>query len=387
MIEKLSKATLKLGVIAGGQLGKMLIQEASKWGISTYVLDPDNSCPARDVSSVYIQGDYTDFDAVYEFGKQVDILTYEIENINIEALRQLKSEGIKIEPDPDVLALIQDKGYQKTFYEDKDIPTSAFSFYENTEQIHEAIDSGALQYPFVQKVRKGGYDGQGVALIHSVESSLLEGDSIVESLVDIDKEIAVTIARNADGDSRCFPAVEMRFNPQSNLVEDLFCPADISKDMTKKAESIAVQIIEGLDMIGLLAIEFFIDKAGNILVNEIAPRPHNSGHHTIESVVTSQLEQQLRAIFNLPLGSTKLKMPTVMLNLLGDPDAEGEVYYDGFEKALEIEGVKIHIYGKKIVRPHRKMGHITVLADSIEEALSKAKKAKSSIKVIACHKK
>jgi 5-(carboxyamino)imidazole ribonucleotide synthase len=381
LIEKLVTSSLKMGVIAGGQLGKMLIQEASKWDISAYVLDPDEGCAARGVSSVYVKGDFRDFNTVYEFGKLVDILTFELEDVNIEALQKLKSEGYKVVPDPDILALIQDKGLQKTFYDKHNIPTSPFICCENEEEIEEAIQSGKLAYPFVQKVRKGGYDGHGVSLINSSEDTLLEGASMIEKKVDIDKEIAVIAARNSAGEVRCFPAVEMTFNAQTNLVEEIFCPANITEEHSKEAEALAIEIIEKLDMVGLLAIEFFIDKQGKILINEVAPRPHNSGHHTIESVVTSQLEQLLRAILGLPLGSTALTSASVMLNLLGEPGYEGQVYYEGFSDCLAIDGVKIHLYGKKNTRPSRKMGHVTVLSDSVESAFEKANKVKSILKV------
>ncbi|MGB5505408.1 MAG: 5-(carboxyamino)imidazole ribonucleotide synthase [Sulfurovum sp.] len=381
MIEKLVTSSLKMGVIAGGQLGKMLIQEASKWDITTYVLDPDEGCAARNVTSVYIQGDFTDFETVYEFGKLVDILTYELENINIEALQKLKSEGYKIVPDPNILALIQDKGLQKEFYAKHDLPTSPFICCADEEEIGEAIQSGKLAYPFVQKLRKGGYDGHGVSLIHNNDVTLLEGSSMIEEKVDIDKEIAVIAARNSDGEVRCFPAVEMTFNDQTNLVEEIFCPANITLEQAKTAETLSKDIIEKLDMVGLLAIEFFIDKQGQILINEVAPRPHNSGHHTIDSVVTSQLEQLLRAILDLPLGSTELTSASVMLNLLGEPGYEGQVYYEGFADCLAIEGVKIHLYGKKSTRPFRKMGHVTVLSDSVDGALKKANKVKNKLKV------
>jgi 5-(carboxyamino)imidazole ribonucleotide synthase len=381
LIEKLVTSSLKMGVIAGGQLGKMLIQEASKWDISTYVLDPDDGCSARNVASVYVKGDFTDYDTVYAFGKQVDILTFELENVNIEALQKLKSEGHKIVPDPDILALIQDKGLQKEFYAKHNLPTSPFICCEDEKEIGEVIQSGTLAYPFVQKVRKGGYDGRGVALINSGKETLLEGPSMIEQTVDIDKEIAVIAARNSAGEVRCFPAVEMTFNDQTNLVEEIFCPADITQDQVQEAESLAVEIIEKLDMVGLLAIEFFIDKEGKILINEVAPRPHNSGHHTIDSVVTSQLEQLLRAILGLPLGSTELTSASVMLNLLGEPGYEGQVYYEGFSECLAIDGVKIHLYGKKNTRPSRKMGHVTVLSKTVEDAFEKANKVKSIIKV------
>jgi 5-(carboxyamino)imidazole ribonucleotide synthase len=381
LIDKLANSSLKLGIISGGQLGKMLIQEASKWAIATYILDPDPDCPAKRIATEHVQGDFLDFDTVYAFGKEVDILTYEMENINIEALFQLKADGFKVVPDPQVLALIQDKGLQKEFYQKHNIPTSPFACYENTDAITKAMEEKVFTYPFVQKLRKGGYDGHGVALIHSAEDRLLDGSSMLEKKVEIDKEIAVIVARNDLGEVRCFPTVEMTFDAKTNLVEDLFCPANISGEDAKIAEDLAIKIIENLEMVGLLAVEFFIDINGEILVNEVAPRPHNSGHHTIESVMTSQLEQMLRAILGLPLGSTNLIMPSVMLNLLGEAGHTGEVRYEGLSEVLSIEGVKVHLYGKQQTRPSRKMGHVTVLADTVENALKKANKVKNIIKV------
>ena len=384
MIEKLVTSNLKLGVIAGGQLGKMLIQEASRWDIISYVLDPDEGCSARNVANVYIKGDFRNFDDVYAFGKKVDIVTYELEDINIEALQKLKAEGIQVLPDPDTLALIQDKGLQKEFYTKHGMPTSPFKCYESLEEIEKAIASGVLTYPFVQKLRKGGYDGHGVALIKDANSTLLDGASMIEDKVDIDKEIAIIAARNAKGEVRCFPAVEMTFNGETNLVEEIFCPANITLKQAQVAEVLAQEIIENLNMVGLLAVEFFIDTTGQILINEVAPRPHNSGHHTVDAAVTSQLKQLLRAILNLPLGSTALMTASVMLNLLGQAGHEGPVYYEGFAECMAIDGVKIHLYGKKITRPSRKMGHVTILGNSVEEAQLKAEEVKKRLKVKSC---
>ena len=384
MIEKLVTSDLKLGVIAGGQLGKMLVQEASRWDIASYVLDPDEDCSAHNVANVYVKGDFKDFNDVYAFGKQVDILTYELEDINIEALQKLKSEGIQVLPDPDTLALIQDKGLQKELYVKHQMPTSLFKCYENRQEIEQAIGSGELTYPFVQKLRKGGYDGHGVSLIKGSENTLLDGASMIEDTVEIDKEIAVIAARNANGEVRCFPAVEMSFNENTNLVEEIFCPANISLSQAEVAEVLAKEIIENLDMVGLLAVEFFIDTKGQILINEVAPRPHNSGHHTIDSAVTSQLKQLLRAILNLPLGSTALTTASVMLNLLGEAGHTGSVYYEGFAECMAIDGVKIHLYGKKMTRPSRKMGHMTIVGNTVAEARIKAEKVKTIIKVKSC---
>ena len=382
-MERLVTSNLKLGIIAGGQLGKMLIQEASKWDIKTYVLDNDENCPAQSIASYYIKGNHLDFDAVYQFGKMVDVLTFEIESVNIEALKKLKSEGLRVTPDPEILELIQDKGLQKEFYKKNGIPTSDFSFYDSVESIQKAIKNGEIKYPFVQKLRKGGYDGRGVAVVNNENDlfKLLPGASVVEEKVEIQKEISVITARNGKGEIKCYPVVEMVFDSKANLVDKLLCPSSITVEQSEKAINFANEIIELLNMEGLLAIEFFINSKGEIIVNEMAPRTHNSGHHTIESIVTSQFEQHLRAILNLPLGSTKIKLPSVMINILGEENHEGPVKYKGLTESMAIDGVKIHLYGKKITKPFRKMGHITILSSTLECALKKAEKVKQLIKV------
>lgn len=385
-MEKIVTSNLKLGIIAGGQLGKMLIQEASKWDLVTYVLDNDENCPAKSIASFYIKGSNIDFDSVYQFGKMVDILTFEIENVNIEALKKLKSEGLRIAPDPDILKLIQDKGLQKEFYKNNGIPTSAFKIYESKATILNGIDKGEINLPFVQKLTKGGYDGHGVTVINSKNdlTKLLSGVSVIEEKVEIEKEISVIVARNRKGEIKSFPVVEMYFDPIANLVDELICPASITVEQSEKAVNIASEIIELLNMEGLLAVEFFIDSKGEVIVNEVAPRPHNSGHHTIESIITSQFEQHLRAILNLPLGSTKIKLPSVMINILGADGYEGPVIYEGLSESLAIDGVKIHLYGKKITKPNRKMGHVTIMSSSINCALKKAEKVKQLITVKSC---
>ncbi|OCW95626.1 5-(carboxyamino)imidazole ribonucleotide synthase [Macellibacteroides sp. HH-ZS] len=385
-MEKIVTSNLKLGIIAGGQLGKMLIQEASKWDLVTYVLDNDENCPAKSIASFYIKGSNIDFDSVYQFGKMVDILTFEIENVNIEALKKLKSEGLRIAPDPDILKLIQDKGLQKEFYKNNGIPTSAFKIYESKATILNGIDKGEINLPFVQKLTKGGYDGHGVTVVNSKNdlTKLLSGVSVIEEKVEIEKEISVIVARNRKGEIKSFPVVEMYFDPIANLVDELICPASITVEQSEKAVNIASEIIELLNMEGLLAVEFFIDSKGEVIVNEVAPRPHNSGHHTIESIITSQFEQHLRAILNLPLGSTKIKLPSVMINILGADGYEGPVIYEGLSESLAIDGVKIHLYGKKITKPNRKMGHVTIMSSSINCALKKAEKVKQLITVKSC---
>ncbi|MFO8021920.1 MAG: 5-(carboxyamino)imidazole ribonucleotide synthase [Perlabentimonas sp.] len=382
-MERLVTSNLKLGIIAGGQLGKMLIQEASKWDIITYVLDNDEDCPAGKIASHFTKGSNLDFDSVYQFGKMVDVLTYEMENINIEALKKLKSEGHKIVPDPDILELIQDKGLQKEFYEKSGIPTAQFKLCESKTAILDSIEKGEINYPFVQKLTKGGYDGRGVAVINDKSdlNKILSGKSLIEEKVEITKEIAVIVARNKKGEIKCYPVVEMLFDPQANLVDKLICPSSITLEQSEKAINFASEIIELLNMEGLLAVEFFINSKGEVIVNEAAPRPHNSGHHTIESIITSQFEQHLRAILNLPLGSTKLKLPSVMINILGTDGYIGPVFYEGLTESMAIDGVKIHLYGKKITKPYRKMGHVTVLSSTLECALKKAESVKQLIKV------
>jgi 5-(carboxyamino)imidazole ribonucleotide synthase len=382
-MEKLVTSDFRLGIIAGGQLGKMLVLAASNWDVKTYILDKDEHCPAATSCTHFIKGDPLNETDVYEFGKQVDMITFEIESVNIEALEKLKSEGKEINPDPGCLRIIQDKGLQKQFYEEQGIPSPAYRFFENSRDILAAVSNGNLTLPFVQKLRKGGYDGRGVAVIKTAKDleGLLEGASVVEEMVRVRKEISVIAARNKKGEVGCFPVVEMEFNEQANLVERLICPSAVSDEVRIRAEELAVQTISALNLVGVLAVELFVDENDKVWVNESAPRPHNSGHHSIESVITSQFEQHLRAIFNFSLGSTHLKLPAVMINLLGEPGYEGLVKYEGLTESMGIEGVKLHLYGKKNTKPFRKMGHVTILAGTIEEAKIKADIVKQKIKV------
>lgn len=387
-MNNINKSNFKLGIISGGQLGKMLIQEASKWDISTYVLDAAVDCPAAGIATQHTIGHQLNFDDVYNFGQGLDMLTYEMESINIEALHKLKAEGLTILPDPCTLELIQDKGLQKNFYAENEITTAPYALFDNKNEIITALKNGELKFPFVQKLRKGGYDGRGVAVIKSENDldKLFDSPSVVENMVEISNEIAVIAARNANGEIRCFPVVEMAFDPEANLVEKLLCPAAITPAQTETAITTAAKLIELLGMSGLLAVEFFIDKKGDVILNEIAPRPHNSGHHTIESMVTSQFEQHLRAILNLPLGSTQQIMPAVMINLLGEQNHSGAVYYEGIDACMAIEGVNIHLYGKKTTQPSRKMGHVTIISDTLTSAIEKADKVKNILKVKSWNK-
>ncbi len=383
-MKDLVTSDFKLGVIAGGQLAKMMALAASNWDVKTYILDKDEHCPASPVCAGFTKGDPQNFDDVYNFGKSVDLLTYEMEAINIEALKKLHEEKYAVCPSVYTLETIQDKGLQKEFYKKHNLPTSDFQLFADTGELRSALTEGSLQYPFVQKLRKGGYDGRGVAVIKNEDDlpRLLEGPCLAETLVDIAKEISVIAARNQSGEIKCFPVVEMEFNPEANLVERLVCPAALSEELEKQAFALATSVIESFQMAGLLAIEMFINQQGEVLVNEVAPRTHNSGHHTIESVVTSQFEQMLRAIFDLPLGSTRLKLPAVMINLLGEPGHQGPVKYEGLTEAMAVAGTKLHLYGKRETRPFRKMGHVTVVAQSLDEAKSRADQVKHILKVI-----
>ena len=385
MIEKFKRGTLRLGIVAGGQLGKMMAQEASKWSIETHILDPDMDAPASKVSTTFVCGDFRDYETLYRFGKGVDLLTFEIENVNIDALKSLENEGISVYPQPHILELIKDKGTQKGFFRQHAIPTAPFMLFDSTDAIVDAIEKGTLVYPFVQKLRVGGYDGRGVAIIKSGDDALLDGPSVVEQLVDVDKEIAILAARNVYGEIALYDAVEMYFNQEAHLVETIFSPAKITKEIDQKAKEIAANIIGALEMVGLLAVELFVTKEGEVIVNEMAPRPHNSGHHTLESHITSQMQQHLRAIIGLPLGDTSMLSEATMLNLLGSEGEEGEVYYEGLDKVMRIEGVKVHIYGKRVTKPYRKMGHITILQDR-HAAKAVAEKIKAQLKVRTCRK-
>ena len=375
----------KLGILGGGQLGKMLTLAASNIDVNTYVLDPSGECPAVITCTGLTVGSFNDYDTVYQFGQDKDVITVEIESVNIDALIKLEREGKKVYPDTNSLSIIQDKGLQKQFYKDNNIATSAFALYEDTEAIKTAIANGTVTYPFVQKLRTGGYDGKGVAVIKNEADIdlLLEGKSVVEQMVDINKEIAVIVARNIKGEVKCFPSVEMEFNPKANLVEFLFSPAAISDAHEQEAEQLSRSIVEHLDFVGLLAIELFIDNNGEMFVNEVAPRPHNSGHQTIEGNMTSQYEQHLRAILGYPLGSTAITLPSVMINILGEEGYEGNVIYDGIEDCMAVEGANFHIYGKKITKSFRKMGHATVIDKDLENAKKKANYIKEHLKVIA----
>ena len=372
---------MKIGIIGGGQLGRMFIQNGLNYGLEFHVLDPDPEAPCAAISHHFVCADRNDEEAVYNLGKNCDVVTIEIENISIPALKRLRDEGVKVFPQPEVLELVRDKGAQKLFYKQNNLPTAPFALVNSRSEI---INHLSL-LPVMQKLRVGGYDGRGVTPIKSKEDidSGFDAPAVLEQWVDYALEISVLVARNESGEINSFPLVELVFNPEANLVDYLLSPARVSKDIEQKARNIAEDLIQKLDMVGLLAVEMFLTKSGEVLINEIAPRPHNSGHHTIEACLCSQYDQHLRSIMNWPLGDTTLQTPAAMINLLGEKGFEGPVIYQGLDSAIHESGVFPHIYGKALTKGFRKMGHVTVVAKSTDEALAKAHRVKDLIKVKA----
>jgi len=370
----------KLGILGGGQLGRMLIQAGIDFNIPFTILDPDASAPCSTLAEFH-HGKLTDFDTVMKFGSACDIVTIEIEHVNTKALKALVEQGKKVFPQPEVIELIQDKRTQKIFYRECGIPTADFILIENASDVKRHQNF----LPAVNKLGREGYDGRGVQILRSASDleKAFDAPGLLEKLIDFEKEISVIVARNQRGEIKTFPAVEMVFHPVQNLVEYLFAPAAISKKTSDEADAIARDIIQKLDMVGLLAVEMFVTKDGNVLVNEIAPRPHNSGHQTIEANITSQYEQHLRAILNLPLGDTRSILPSAMVNLLGEPEHTGVARYAGFEEVIKVPGVHVHLYGKKFTKPFRKMGHVTIVDESIERLKEKANFVKATLKVIS----
>lgn len=385
MVMNYFSSKFKLGILGGGQLGKMLLYDTRKLDIYTCVLDPSNEAPCKIACNEFYKGDLLDYDTVYNFGKNVDILTIEIENVNVKALEDLEKIGIKVYPSSKTLRTIQNKATQKLFYRDHEIPSADFSRFAYTSEIEEAIEHGGLSFPFVWKSAQFGYDGRGVKIIKSKEDliDLPNQECIAEKMVPFKNELAVIVARNPNGNVKTYPVVEMEFHPEANQVEYVICPARIDDKVVQKAQEVAMKVSDAFKHVGLLAVEMFQTQQDEILVNEVAPRPHNSGHHTIESSYTSQFEQHLRAILNLPLGTTDLKVGGIMVNLVGAEGYTGDVVYEHIENILEMEGVTPHIYGKKETRPFRKMGHVTIVNKNIDEARKIAEKVKNTIKVIS----
>lgn len=363
----------------------MLLSETQKFDIYTAVLDASQEVPCAQICNEFHKGDLLDFDTVYNFGKQVDLLTIEIENVNIDALDKLEKEGLVIYPKPKNLRIIQNKALQKKFYKDHNIPTANFMHFAFLEELKHALNNSAITFPFVWKAARFGYDGNGVKIVKDYKDleGLPNGECIVEELVPFKNELSVIVARNSNEETKAYPVVEMEFHPEANQVEYVICPARVTKEVAQRAEAIAMQIIDSFDFVGLLAVEMFQTENDEILVNEIAPRTHNSGHYSIEASYTNQFEQHLRSILNLPLGDTKSKTAGIMVNLVGAEGHEGNVVYENMETILQMAGVTPHIYGKRKTKPFRKMGHITIIHESVDEARKIAQQVKETVKVIA----
>lgn len=376
-----SHPDFKVGILGGGQLGRMFIQEAINLNLNISILDPDPNAPCKDLVAEFSVGSLMDYDTVMAFGKDKNLLTIEIEHVNVDALEALEKLGKKVFPQPHILRMVQDKGLQKEFYQKNNIPTAPFHLVDSPSEIQQY----ASEFPFFMKMRKGGYDGKGVVRLDDPNqlTQAFSVPSVLEKLVPFSKEISVIVSRNEDGDISHFPVVECEFNPIANLVEFLFAPAEITPEQEILAIQIARDVAEKSGIVGILAVELFLLSDGKILVNEIAPRPHNSGHHTIEANITSQYEQHLRAILNLPPGSTDTLRPGVMVNLLGEPGYEGNAVYEGIERVMDLPGVYIHLYGKKITKPFRKMGHVTIIAPQLKKAKDIALHVKETLKVKA----
>src|SRR5690554_335702 len=381
MVKKWYGETFKLGVLGGGQLGRMLIQSAMNFDVHVYVMDLSITAPCGKLAHEFTEGDIQSYDDVIAFGKDKDVITVEIEHVNVDALEELEKQGVKVFPQPKILRLIQDKGLQKNFYKENNIPTAPFYLINNQSDINKYKN----ELPFVQKLRKGGYDGKGVLTLKSVEEfeNAFDAPSLIEKRINFKKELSVLVARNEHGEVKSFPVVECEFSEKLNLVEFLFSPADISTQIEKDATNLAKQVINKLGLVGLLAVELFLTQEDELLVNEVAPRTHNSGHHTMECNFTSQFEQHLRSILGLPLGNTGVKRPGVMINLLGEEGHEGPAKYEGIEKAMKMNEVYVHLYGKQNTKPNRKMGHVTITNSDIENAKIEARKVQKLLKVIS----
>ncbi len=378
-------SNFKLGILGGGQLGKMLLAETRKFDIQTYVFDPSLDAPCQFGATQFFIGDLMDFDTVYDFGKKVDLLTIEIENVNLDALDQLEAEGLKVYPSPKTLRLIQNKGVQKDFYVANQIPTAAYKRFATLTDLRTEMENNMIAMPFVWKCAQYGYDGNGVKIVRTIADieNLPNVECIAEQMVPFKNELAVIVARSASGEVKTYPVVEMEFHPEANQVEYVICPARIDYTIAKKANKIALQVSQAYNHVGLLAVEMFQTHDEGILVNEVAPRPHNSGHYSIEASYTSQFENHLRAILKLPLGNTGSKVAGIMVNLVGAEGFTGPVVYENIEKIMAIDGVTPHIYGKRETRPFRKMGHVTIVNEDMAAARRIAEEVKNTIRVIS----
>lgn len=374
-----------LGILGGGQLGKMMLYQTRKFDITTHVLDPSFDAPCRISCDHFTQGDLMNYDAVFNFGKKVDILTLEIEGVNLEAIEALEKMGKIVYPSANTLRNIQNKGVQKKFYQTHHIPTAAFSVFDSISLVKKALANDELKLPFVWKSCTGGYDGKGVQVIRTSQTleQLPDCPCVIEDLVNFKNELAVIVARNPSQQVKTYPVVEMEFHPQANQVEYVICPARIDKQVAEKARNIAIQVSKAFEHVGLLAVEMFQTIDDQIIVNEVAPRPHNSGHYSIEASYTNQFEQHIRAVLDLPLGNTASKVGGIMVNLVGEQNHTGDVAYQNIKEIMAMDGVTPHIYGKKQTRPFRKMGHVTIVNENIDTAREIAQQVKQRIKVIS----
>ncbi len=369
----------KIGILGGGQLGRMMLQQAANYPVETWVMENDPQCPSAGLCHRFVLGDIRDQEAVIAFGRQVDVLTIEIENVSLEALQVLEAEGIRVFPNTKALRTIKDKILQKQFYRDNGIPTSDFRILHNMGELEAAVG----ELPAVQKLATGGYDGRGVTILRGPEdlSKGFDAPSVLEQLVDIERELAIIVAIDEQGGQAVFPPVEMVFDPELNLLDYQLCPSDLPKEILWKAEAVALSVARHLDSPGLFAVELFVDRSGDVLVNETAPRVHNSGHHSIEGNFCSQFDMLLRIVIGYPLGETDIIMPSAMINLVGADGFEGMPVYDGLEDVLAMERTYVHLYGKRETRPGRKMGHVTVLAADRHELIHQAERIRGIIKV------
>lgn len=373
---------MKIGILGGGQLGRMFMQNALNYPDEIFFLEPDPHAPCSVFRDYFVQGDFKDYQTVLDFGKDKEVLSIEIENVNVEALKELQKQGKKIIPAPECLQIIKDKGLQKEFYKKHNLPTADFYLIENKK---EWVHDKRVRFPFIQKIRIGGYDGKGVQLIRNASelNKFWDEPSVIEEVAPIEKELSVLVSKNESGEINVFEVVEMVFDKKLNLVDYLFSPANISSDVAIQAKEIGRKAVDAFQTPGIFCIELFLLQNGKIMVNEIAPRVHNSGHQTIEANYSSQYDQMFRVLTNLPLGDVSEKDHAAMVNLVGEEGYEGEAKYKGLEKLLELPKVYFHLYGKKITKPGRKMGHVTVLGENQSEIEKKIQFIKNNLKVIS----
>ena len=373
----------KLGIIGGGQLGKMLLQVTSKLNIKTNILDSSPDSPCKNLCNEFSLGKLMDYDTIYKFGKKCNVITYEIEHINVEALLKLESEGVVVNPSPSILKIIQNKNTQKKFFLKNNIPTANFWHFSSKNEFKLFLSNDEISFPCVWKKTKFGYDGFGVKILKSIDdiSELPDSEFIIEDYIPFQKELATTIARNDSGQVEVFPIVEMSFNDESNQVEYVICPAQISSENMIQAKKIALSVSKSFGHTGILAVEMFLTKDNKVLVNEVAPRPHNSAHYSIEACMSSQFDQHIRSVLNLPLGCSKSNINAIMVNLVGEKNFSGLVNYKGLEESMKFDNVSVHIYGKSETKPNRKMGHATILDTDLSRGIEIAKSVKKSIRI------